>query len=434
MQPLSLSTVIGFAIMAFLLICSALVSGAEVAYFSISPTEKLELSEDKNKRAKLVLSLLSAPKKLLATILITNNFVNVAIVILSSFITNQLFNFESDPIIGFTFQIIVVTFMILLIGEVIPKVYATANSIKLARFMSYPLLVLGKLLSPFSRLLIYSTSIIEQRFKKKSDNISVDDLSTALELTSTEEVDHDQHKMLRGIVKFGAIDVKQIMKPRTDVKALDIAYTYEEVREKSTEWAHSRIPIYKDSFDKIEGILYLKDLLPHLSKKDKFNWQGLVRSPLFVPESKKIDDLLKEFQSQKMHMAIVVDEYGGTSGIVTLEDIIEEIVGDITDEFDDDDMTYSKLDDNNYIFEGKTALNDMYRVLDIDGEGFENAKGESDSIAGFVVEQAGKILKINDTLQFENFTFTIESADKRRVKRVKITIEPIVEEETEESK
>lgn len=412
-----------------LLICSAFISGSEVAFFSIDPSEKKLLKEKDRGNSKLILKLLTNPEKLLATILISNNFINVAIVIISTYINVNLLSFSENPLLSFIIQIVAVTFLILLFGEIIPKVYATHNPIKLAEVTSYPISFLEKLLSPISLLLISSTSFIHDKIKQKKHNISVDELAEALDLTSEDEIEEED--ILKGIVKFGRTDVKQIMKPRTDVTAIEHNTAFQDLIRVILDCGYSRIPVYEDTFDKILGILYIKDLLPHLKFKSKSNivvddtgvlWKPLIRPPFFVPENKKIDDLLKEFQEKKIHLAVVVDEYGGTSGIVTLEDIIEEIVGEISDEYDDDELIYSKLDSNNYVMDGKTPLNDLYRILDIDGRPFENAKGESDTLAGFVVELEGRIPVKNEKITFENYLLTVEAADKRKVKRVKVTI------------
>jgi putative hemolysin len=331
-----------------------------------------------------------------------------------------------DPGMVVFIQIVAVTFIILLLGEVIPKVYANRHALKLARGMSGTLIILRSMFSWLSVLLVSGTSVIEKRIPQREANISVDELEHALELTSDMETDEEEHKILKGIVRFGSTDVKQVMTPRTDVIAFDLNTPYTSLIAQIIDSGYSRIPIYQDSFDKVFGILYIKDLLAHMDAGDDMKWQDLIRSPYFVPENKKIDDLLQEFRQKKTHVAVVVDEYGGTSGVVSLEDILEEIVGEITDEFDDDDLEYSKLDDHNYVFEGKTPLNDIYRVLDIDGKMFEEVKGEADTLAGFILELSGKIPVKNEKTTFEHYVFTIEAADVRRVKRVKLTIkEPI---------
>ncbi len=403
---------------------SALISGSEVAYFSITHKDKITLEKEGSKKSKQILTLLNEPKKLLATILIANNFINVAIVMFSTFVMNALINEEAmSSTLKFIIQVVLVTFIILLLGEVMPKVYATKYKIKLAKLMVTPLTIVQFMVGGLSNLLVASTNIIDKKIKKKRENISVDDLEYALELTHTNSENTEEQKILEGIVKFGQTDVKQIMKPRIDVQAIDVEMSYKEVLKTIEQVKYSRIPVFKNSFDEIKGILYIKDLLPYIDQSDDFEWQKLIRPAKFVPENKKLDDLLKDFQEQKKHIAIVIDEYGGSSGIVTLEDILEEIVGDITDEFDEDDIAYTKINDNTYLFEGKTALMDVYRILGIDGDEFEEVKGESDTIAGFCIEQAGKILLKNEKISFKNYTFVIEAADKRKIKEVKLIIE-----------
>lgn len=425
LKPLTSDAVIVLLLMALFIFMSGLISGSEVAYFSITKKDIDELEESGDAKAQKVIKLLKAPKKLLATILIANNFINVAIVMLSTYVMDSLVNEDAmSPTVRFIVQVVLVTFIILLLGEVMPKVYATKNKIKLAKLMATPLTITQAIVGGLSNLLVSGTSIIDKRIKKKAETISVDDLGYALDLTEVSD-NEEEKKILEGIVKFGQTDVKQIMTPRMDVVAIDKETPYAEVLDLVANEKYSRYPVFKESFDTIEGILYIKDLLPYLEikNKHKFNWNKLVREAKFVPENKKIDDLLKDFQEEKKHIAIVVDEYGGSSGIVTLEDILEEIVGDITDEFDEDDVVYSKIDEHTYVFEGKTPLKDMYRILGIDGKEFEEAKGEADTIAGFCIEQAGKILLKNEKITFNNYTFIVESSDKRRIKQVKIMIE-----------
>ncbi len=409
-----------------LLILSALVSGSEVAYFSLSPADKelLENESQNDSRGAKVINLLDRPKSLLATILIANNFINIGIVILSDAFMAQVFAIlGTNENAQIWIQIALVTFIILLVGEVIPKVYATKNSMKFSKMMSNPLLIIRFTFKPLSSILVRSTAFLDKRIKKASPDISVNHLEQALELTSEEiNLEDKEVQILKGIVKFGNTDTKQVMTPRMDMISLDSQCPYPETIDMIIECGFSRIPVFEENIDQICGVLYVKDLLSHLDKPADFAWQTLIRKPYFVPENKKIDDLLNEFQEHKVHMAIVVDEYGGTSGVVTFEDIIEEIVGDISDEFDDEDIVYSKLDDDTYVFEGKTPLNDMYRVLDIDGKEFEDEKGESDTLAGFLIEVSGKILRKNEKVDFKDYTFTIEAADKKRVKQVKINI------------
>ena len=424
LKPLETDTIISLIVLVGLLATSALISGAEVAFFALKPHELKKIKNQKSRKTKLIENFLSKPKKLLATILIANNFVNVGIIILATYASAALFDFQGIKWLQFLVQVVIITFLLLLFGEVIPKVYANNNAISFARFMSIPLSFLDKIFKPISLILVASTRIIDRKAKNKRHDISTDDLSNALELTSDVNEDKDEKKILEGIVKFGNTDVKQIMRSRVDVTALDHKNSYNEVLKTIKKTGFSRIPIYEGSFDNVKGVLYIKDLLPYLGKESNFNWNRLLREVFFVPENKKIDDLLKEFQEKKIHLAIVVDEYGGTSGIVTLEDIIEEIVGDISDEFDDDDIVYSKLDDTNYVFEGKTALNDFYRILNIDGEEFEQAKGESDSLAGFILEITGPIPEKNEKITFNDYTFTIEGVNDRRVTRIKVTLAP----------
>ena len=406
-----------------LVVLSALLSGSEVAMFSINTEQRKTLKDSTNNSTVRILKLLEEPKKLLATILIANNFVNVSIVMASNYVFNNLFIDGSiSETMNFILQVIVVTFLILLFGEVIPKVYANNYNIQFSKFMSLPLLVLKKIFYPVSLALINSTNIIDRKIEKKRESLKADELEHALNLTKDSVDNEDEKKILEGIVKFGHTDVKQIMTPRTDVISFDVTTKYIDLMEELKDIKFSRIPVFEESFDKIKGILYAKDLLGKMDEKKNFNWTSLLREPKFVPENKKLDDLLKEFQEEKTHIAIVVDEYGGSSGIVSLEDVLEEIVGDITDEFDEEDINYKKIDDHNYIIDGKTSLIDVYKLLEIDGEIFENAKGESDTIAGFCIEQAGKILLKNEKINFDTYTITVEAADKRRIKKVKITI------------
>jgi len=402
-----------------LLFCSAMISGSEVAFFSLDAS-KLEESDDELSLSQIK-KLLQKPNHLLATILISNNFINVAIIILSTYITNRVFNFDAFPIFGFLIQVVIVTFALLLLGEVIPKVYANQKTLGFARQMSSPLIILSALFKPLSSILVSSTSIIEKRFLTKGYNISVDDLSTALDLAGGNDTKEEEKRILRSIVEFGNIQVKEIMKSRVDIIALDQNTSFKEVKEIVIESGYSRIPIFKENLDTIIGILYIKDLLPFLNHKE-FEWSKLIRTPFFVPEGKMIDDLMKEFQEKKIHLAIVVDEYGGTSGIVTLEDIIEEIVGDINDEFDDDGIQFSKLDNSNYIFEGKTSLNDVLKTIDGEIDFFDDIKGESDTLAGLILEMKGDIPNKGEKMDYKHYTFIVESADKTRVKRIKIII------------
>lgn len=416
----SITTMLSFLLLLVLLLCSALISGAEVAVFSLT---KMDLeNEDNDKKLALISELLEKPKKLLATILVANNFINIAIVILFAFLGDILFKNLENEVLKFVLEVVVITFLILLFGEILPKIYASRNSVKFSKFMALPLKVLGFLCAPLSIPMRAITLGIHNSLGKKKVNLSVDQLSQALELTSQKDTSEEEQKILEGIVSFGNTDTKQVMRPRIDIFAVAINETLETILPQIVERGYSRIPVFDDSVDEIKGILYVKDLLPYITNQD-FNWTSLLRKPFFVPENKKLDDLMAEFQERKVHLAVVVDEYGGTSGLVSLEDIIEEIVGDISDEFDDEDIVYSKLDDKNYVFEAKTALKDFYRVIDLDDDAvFEDNKGEAETLAGFVLEISGKFPKRNSKIKFNNYVFTIEALDKKRIKRLKVTL------------
>ncbi len=415
--------VIGILIMLLLLAVSAAISGSEIAFFSLGPAQLQDLRSDNSQSSRDIRLLLETPKRLLATILIANNFVNVAIILISSFIMNSLFNFGNSPVLGFIIQVIVVTALILLFGEIMPKIYATQYPMKMARSMASPLKFMKSIFAPLSYLLVKSTNVIDKRIARKGHEITMDDLSEALDITTSgSSTPDDERKILKGIVKFGDIAVREIMTARIDVTAVDEKTTFDRILEIILEAGYSRVPVYRESFDSVTGILYIKDLLPNLNKQSEFKWQDLQRPAFFVPENKRISDLLHEFQTRKIHMAIVVDEYGGTSGLVTMEDILEEIVGEINDEFDSeaDNIHFLRIDENTYIFEGKTLLNDFCKVLGIEDRIFSEAKGDSDTLAGLMLELAGKIPEKNESLQFENFTFLAETVDKRRIKKVKV--------------
>jgi putative hemolysin len=405
-----------------LLFCSALVSAAEVALFSLSQKDIDDALLENPSKGKIISKLLEKPKKLLATLLVANNFITIGVIILFAYLGNTIFSGISSPILKFSIEVIVITFLILLFGEVLPKVYASRNNIKFAKWIAYPVAVLDKLLSPISLPMRRATIYLHNKLGKQKTNFSVDQLSQALELTDSDESSSDEQKILEGIVTFGNTDTKQVMSPRMDIFALEIDESFTTIYSKIIEKGFSRIPVYRDNIDQIEGVLFVKDLLPHINKED-FDWKTLLREPFFVPENKKIDNLLKDFQSMKSHLAIVVDEYGGTSGLVSLEDIIEEIVGDISDEFDGDNTNYSKIDDKNYLFEGKTNLKDFYRVIDVDEELFEIKKGEAETLAGFILEILGNFPKKDQKVIFENCMFTIETVDKKRIKQIKVTLE-----------
>ncbi len=417
--PITVGVVIGLLIMILLLVCSALVSGSEVAFFSLSPSDNEHLREGKNKKSKVLINMLNKPQRLLATILISNNFVNVSIIILSTYVSNSLVDFSNAKLLGFVFQAVVVTFLLLLFGEIIPKVYATQFGLKFAKFMVFPMFVLEKFFSPLSSVLIYSTSIIKRYFERKKKKFSIDVLSDAIDLTVDK---HDDKRILEGIVKFGNIDAKEIMKSRIDVVAIEINSPLSELISIIRSVGYSRFPVYSETFDNVKGILHSKDLLPYIYEKDDFKWQKLIQAPYFVPETKKINHLLEEFQKRKIHLAIVIDEYGGTFGIVTLEDILEEIVGELNDEFDETENLYKKIDKNIYVFEGKTLLNDFYKIIDIEDDVFDDIKGDADSLAGLILEIRAEIPQKGEKFTYSNFLFYIEEADKRRIKKIRITI------------
>ncbi len=430
MIPFSL--ILGLTVFVLLLISSALISGAEVAYFSLTKGQMNEMAGSQKRASNLVVELMYQPKRLLATILVANNFVNVGIVILSTYLIGE--NIPAETLnymlgglipVGRVVEVLGITALVLLFGEILPKIYANEYAIAFSSFMAFPLFYLSKIFAFLSIPLIKLTSVIDKKASASNSQISVDELSHALDLTKAETVkEKEDRKILEGIVKFGNTDVKQIMKSRADVEAMEKSTKYPELIASMLESGYSRIPIYEGTLDHIIGVVHIKDLLPHMDDSEDFAWQKLMRDPFFVPESKMIDDLLEEFREKKVHLAMVVDEYGGCEGLVTLEDIIEEIVGEISDEFDDDEVVYSKLDANNYVFEGKTNLRQFYRVLKIEGDEFEEQKGESDTLAGFVLEIAGKIPVKNQKIKFENYEFVMESVDKRRIKRIKVTKTP----------
>ena len=413
------SSLISILSLIVLLLFSALISGSEVSFFSLTQSQ---LNADKKSftNRKLVAKLLSNPKRLLATILVANNFINIAIVLLFASLSSIFFKGFSTQV-KFIIEVIIVTFLILLFGEILPKVYASRNNEKFSSFMAKPIRVMQKLLSIFSYPMQLGTTFLEKKISKTKSEISISKLSQALELASDEATTDEEQKILRGIVSFGNTDTKQVMQSRMDIFSLDIETSFSEIIKQITKAGYSRIPIFEESLDNISGVLYVKDLLPYLDKKD-VKWQELVREPFFVPENKKLDDLLKEFQDKKVHLAIVVDEYGGTSGVVSLEDIIEEIIGEINDEFDDESLIYSKLDEYNYVFEGKTSLKDIYKVINLDFELFENNKGEAETIAGFVLEISGSFPKKHENIKFHGYTFYIESLDNKRIKQLKISL------------
>jgi gliding motility-associated protein GldE len=420
-HPIDINLIAAIVVILLLLFSSALISGSEVAYFSLSAAHKKKLLHKKSKANTGVLKNLENPEKLLATILVVNNFVNVGIIILTAYVTNHLVTILNAPIIEFILQVVLITFFLLLFGEILPKIYANHYALGFAKFMAIPLLTLEKIFRPVNSILLYSSSIVNKRMQRHRKNISMDEISQALELTSDQELS-DEKEILEGIVKFGNKSVEEIMKARVDVVSLDIKTSFADVLKVIIDSGYSRIPVYIDSFDNISGILYTKDLLPHSHKGNTFRWQTLIRPPFYVPETKKINSLLEEFQKTRVHFAIVIDEYGGTAGIVTLEDILEEIVGDIADEFDDEEDYFSKLSDNVYLFDGKTLLIDFCRTVDCKDDIFDEVKGDADTLAGLILELKGEIPVKNEKITCKGFKFTIEAVDNRRIKQIKVEL------------
>lgn len=421
--------IISLIILLLLLLCSALISGAEVAFFSLTPADVITEDGKRSKAQQIVVNLLDKPKKLLATILVANNFINIAIVLLFDTLTDELFGRMRTVFWGVDFKLIievgVVAFLILLFGEILPKVYASRNRVQFSNFMALPINFLDSFFSPLSLPMRSVTLFIHDKLGKQRSFLNVDHLSQALDLTSDEGTSKEEQKILKGIVSFGNTDTKQVMRPRMDIFALNENLDYKEIIPEIIENGYSRIPVYRENIDNIIGILYVKDLLPYI-EENKFEWTRLLREPYFVPENKKLDDLLNDFKDKKNHLAIVVDEYGGTSGLISLEDIIEEIVGDISDEFDDEDLIFSKLDEHNFIFEGKTPLKDFYKIIKLEEpEIFEEQKGEAETLAGFLLEISAGFPKKNDQIYFLNYTFTIEAVDDKRIKQIKLSITPI---------
>ncbi len=407
-----------------LLILSALVSGSEVAYFSLSSNDIVESRKTNKQSDTRLLQLLENPKRLLATILILNNFVNIAFVTLSTFVTWRVVGSKTTEGLVVTALTFAVTFAIVFFGEVVPKVYASQNNLIFARFTSGLLYISNTIFAPLAWVLMSISSVIESRVERKGYQLTVDNLNHALDIT-TKETTEEEKGILKGIVNFGQLTVKQVMRSRMDITAFDIELDFHELMDKVNKSGYSRVPVYHETVDNIEGILYVKDLLPYLNENESFSWQTLLRPAFFVPENKKIDSLLKDFQQKRIHVAIVVDEYGGTSGLITLEDIIEEIVGEINDEFDDDDVAYNKLDDSTFIFEGKTSLNDFCKIINEDPNIFEDIKGESESLGGLLLELNTKLPRAGERIYFSKFVFTVVSADIKRIKRVRVLIKPI---------
>jgi putative hemolysin len=403
------------------IVLSALVSSSENAFFSLTQSQIDELDEDETKQSQAIEALLKKPKELLATILIANTFINIVIVLVSSYALSIVFNFEHSPYIGFVLEVVLITFIIVLFGEVMPKIYASQHNTKVAKLMATPMLNLNKMLYPLVWVLVRTTSIIDKRITTKGHVLSVDELSHAIDITSERDSPKEEKTILKSIINFGNTDVKEIMRQRPDICAVEIGAAFQEVMNKINNWGYSRVPVYKDNLDNTVGILYIKDLLPHIHQPNEFKWQTLVRKPYFVPESKKIDDLLKDFQNKRVHMAMVVDEYGGISGMATMEDILEEIFGEINDEFDEDETYFSRINENTYVFEAKILINDLCKHMEIPTDSFDEIRNDADTLGGLLLEINGEIPKIGDNIFYDTFSFNIESVDKRRIKRVKVT-------------
>ena len=423
-MPLTWNIVIAAVLAALLLMASAFASGSEIAFFSLSPTDLNELDSDHNGRDKSIERLREDSERTLATILITNNFVNVMIIMVCNFIFGSLIDFGDAVVLQFLCITVLLTFLLLLFGEIMPKVYSRQNPLKFCRMVVPGILFCRKLFWPVETILIKSGIVAEKFIKKENQVLSMDDLERALELTDKDDI-KDEQTMLKGIIRFGDETAKEVMTSRQDIVDIDIRSSFSEVIKSIVENNYSRIPVYQDNTDNIRGVLYIKDLLPHLGKSDSFRWQSLIRPPYFVPETKKIDDLLRDFQENKVHMAIVVDEFGGTSGLVTLEDILEEIVGEINDEYDDDEITYTKLNYNTYVFEGKTLLSDFCRILNIDDDTFDEVEGDADTLAGLLLEIKGDFPSVHERILYKNFVFEIKAIEERRISRVKVVVNPI---------
>ncbi len=421
--PFSFYLIYG-TVLLVLLALSGLISGSEVAFFSLTQDDLNKFKNSQDAKDQRISSLMKDPRRLLATILIINNLVNILIITISAFMTWQLVDDKSQEGVIIVALTTIVTVTIVFFGEIVPKVYATNNSYNFARLTSPILWVGTKVSKPVAWFLISISDVIERRVEKKGYNLSVEDVNQALEITAEQEATEEEKGILKGIVNFGTLSVKQVMKSRLDITALDITTDFHELMDQINKTGYSRIPVYSETIDKIEGILYIKDLLPFLDEEENFDWQSLLRPGFFVPESKKIDDLFKDFQKKRVHMAIVVDEYGGTEGLITMEDIIEEIVGEINDEFDEEaNVTYNKLDQNTYVFEGKTSLNDFCKVLQIEADIFEEVKGESESLGGLLLEINQKLPNAGEKIQFGPFHFTVVAVDQKRIKRVRIFLE-----------
>ena len=431
LQQPTTGVIIATILAAVLLLMSAFASGSEIAFFSLSPSDVAELEDGKFDADKKIQNLRDDSERTLATILIANNFVNVTIIMLLNYVIAGVISFgERALLLQFLFTTVILTFLLLLFGEIMPKVYARQDPLKFCRRCVGGIMFARKLFWPIESILLKSGMMAEKIIQKENHVLSVDDLEQALELTDKNDI-KDEQNMLKGIIRFGDETAKEVMTSRQNIVDLDIRSNYADVLKCIEDNNYSRIPVYQDNTDNIRGILYIKDLLPHLTKSSNFRWQSLIRPPYFVPETKKIDDLLREFQENKVHIAIVVDEFGGTSGIVTLEDILEEIVGEINDEYDEEEKFYSKLNYNTFIFEGKTLLTDLCRILNVDDEEFEEVEGDADTLAGLLLEIKGDFPSIHEKIDYKNYTFEVMNVEERRISKIKVTVHPVRHQEEE---
>ncbi|HDJ34164.1 MAG TPA: gliding motility-associated protein GldE [Bacteroidetes bacterium] len=414
------SLFLGLGVLILLLACSAMISASETAYLSLTSPDLQKIRNGKSHSHQILLKLHEMPERLLTTILIVNNLFNVSIVVLAVFLLHSTLQPTGYPVATLLIEMLVIAFFLIVFAEILPKIYAGSHTVRISLLMAIPLFYMERFFRPLSRLLIFSGHFFTRRNLPTNSNISMDDLSEVLSKTSPDL--REDEKMLQGIVNFGNISVSEIMTARVDVVAVDISTGLKKLFQIIVESGYSRIPVYKESFDNVKGILYIKDLLPYINYPDDFKWQDLIRLPYFVPETKRINDLLAEFQSKKIHMAIVIDEYGGTQGIVSLEDILEEIVGEISDEFDEDESTYTRIDENNYIFEGKTQLNDFYKIMGVSPDVFDKVKGDADTLAGLILEIRGEIPGKDEIIKIGEYIFRIESVDKRRIRKIKVTV------------
>ncbi|MDR2651483.1 MAG: gliding motility-associated protein GldE [Prevotellaceae bacterium] len=428
--PLNSGHLIGFVLLLALIFMSALVSGSETAFFSLSPQNIDEIKKQKSKSSDYLNQLLEKQDYLLATVLIFNNFINIAIILVSTYITHSLIDFGESALLGFIIEVVLITFVIVLFCEVIPKILTVSHPVSAFKVVAKPLLVMTKIAKPLSRGLMGTTSFLNKKFSQRKSNVSIDDLSEAIDFTDKSIADK---KILKSIVELTNIDVKDIMRPRIDVYAVDIEFDFKELLTFVVDCGYSRIPVYEKNFDNIKGLLFIKDLLPYLNKNENFGWQSLIREAYFVPENKKINDLLKEFQQKSIHMAVVVDEYGGTSGIITLEDILEEIVGEISDENDESQKLFTKLNQNTYLFEGKISLNDFCKIMNLDNDYFDETNGDAETLAGLILEICGEIPAGGEEIEFKQFGLKIENRDAKRIKEIKVTVKSQNDDNTNES-